>query len=168
MKLPRSLVSLSLVLAFAACAPADETAELDEPLDEAPPAATPAPTTPATTDMEEMTAQVTALGESMITGEVRIDDNGETQTDVTIAISGSEPGAIHQGMIHSGTCDNIGSVVAPLDPLTIGDAGDGEITTTVALPMMTVTDGSHVVVYHEANGDPGAPTACAAIPAHMM
>jgi hypothetical protein len=28
-------------------------------------------------------------------------------------------------------------------------------------------NGQHIVVYHEAGGTPGAPVACAAIPAHM-
>jgi hypothetical protein len=174
MKLARSLTTLSLALALpfalAACAPGDEVA--DDTLDDTgAPAATPAPETPppATTDMAEMQAAFTPLGESMLSGDVRIDDESDGQaTSVEVTINGSTAGAVHQGMIHSGTCDAPGGVVAQLDPITVGDDGTGTATTTASVATMTVADGAHTVIYHEANGSPGAPVVCAAVPMHTM
>jgi hypothetical protein len=172
MKLARSLTTLSLALvlpfALAACAPADDEAPVDEA---GAPAETPAPTTPpaATTGMDEMQAAFTPIGESTLGGEVRIDDENDGQaTRVAVTITGSTAGAVHQGMIHSGTCDAPGGVVAQLDPITIGEDGTGTATTTANVATMTVANGSHIVVYHAADGSPGAPVVCAAIPAHTM
>jgi hypothetical protein len=173
MKLARSLTTLSLALvlpfALSACAPDAETG--DELDDTGAPAATPAPETPpaATTGMDEMQAAFTAIGESTLAGDVRIDDESDGQaTRVAVNITGGTAGDVHQGMIHSGTCDAPGGVVAQLDPITIGDDGMGTVETTANVPTMTVTNGSHIVVYHAANGSPGAPVVCATIPAHTM
>ncbi|MGH7504601.1 MAG: hypothetical protein ACRELX_03080 [Longimicrobiales bacterium] len=175
MTLHRRLATLSLVLALpfavVACDTAGDVAEdAQDAVDETgTPAATPAPVTPpAAPDMEAIVAPATALNDSGVMGEVTIDDDGETQSTVMVTLTGSAAGAVHQGMIHAGTCDNIGEVVSPLDPITIGDEGEGEVTTTVPVPLMTVSDGTHVVAYHEANGTPGAPITCAAIPMHAM
>lgn len=173
MKLARSLTTLSLAMvlpfALSACAPDNDA---DDALDDTgAPAATPAPETPpaASMDMDEMQAAFTPIGESTLSGDVRIDDENDGQaTRVTVNITGGTAGSVHQGMIHSGTCDALGGVVAPLDPLTIGDDGTGEVTTTANVAAMTVANGSHIVVYHAANGSPGAPVVCAAIPAHTM
>jgi len=172
MRRTRTFAALSaaaiLPFALAACGPADDAAMTD---DAGAPAATPAPaeTPAATMDMPEMTAAFTPVGESTLGGEVVIDDADDGQaTEVTVRLTGSTAGAVHQGHIHTGTCDAPGSAVQPLDPITVGEDGSGEITTTVNIPTMTVANGSHIVAYHEANGSPGATVVCAAIPAHQM
>jgi hypothetical protein len=174
MKWNRTLAALSatMILPFAlvACGPGDD-ADLDTADDLGTPAATPAPETPpaATTDMEEMTIPFAPVGASTVMGEVVVDDENDGQaTEITVRLTGSTAGAVHQGHIHTGTCDAPGEVVAPLEPVTIGDDGNGEATVTASLPTMTVANGTHIVLYHEAGGTPGAPVACAAIPAHAM
>lgn len=174
MKRTRTFAALSAVailpFALAACGPADD-AELDTTEDAGAPAATPAPaeTPAASMDMPEMTTALAPVGTSTMGGEVVIDDANEGQaSEVTVRITGSTADAVHQGHVHMGTCDALGAVVQPLDPITVGEDGNGEMTATVEIPTMTVANGSHIVVYHEANGQPGPPVVCAAIPAHQM
>jgi hypothetical protein len=171
MKRTRTFAALSAALflpfALVACGPADD-ADVDAGDDLGAPAATPAPE-PAAPDMAEMTTAFAPVGGSTIGGEVVIDDENDGQaTEVTVRLTGSTAAAVHQGHIHTGTCDAPGEAVAPLEPITVGDDGNGESTVTVQIPTMTVANGSHIVVYHEANGAPGAPVVCAAIPAHTM
>jgi hypothetical protein len=169
MHLPRKLTVLLalalLPLGVSACAGEAEDETLDEELGE--PAATPAPATPAATDMQPMTAQFTALNNSGVAGSIEVDDEGE-QTKVKVTLTGSQANAVHQGHIHAGTCDAPGAVVIPLQPVTIGDDGSGEVESTVAVAPATAFNGQHIVLYHEAGGAPGAPIACAAIPQHAM
>lgn len=159
-----------LPFALAACGPADDT-NLDTADDAGAPAATPAPTeTPAaTTDMPATTLALAPVGGTALGGEVVIDDANDGQaSEITVRLTGSTAGAVHQGHVHRGTCEAVAEVVQPLEPITIGEDGNGEATATVQIPTMTVADGSHIVVYHEADGQPGAPAACVAIPAHQM
>lgn len=129
--------------------------------------ATPAAEAPVTTDAAASTmVQITSLNESGASGEVEVRAVGEG-TELRVVLRGAGEG-VHQGHIHSGTCDAPGGAVAPLDAITADANGTGETTTTVEVPMMTVMNGNHIVVYHAAGGEPGAPIACAAIPAHQM
>ena len=105
------------------------------------------------------------MGTSTLTGDLRVEgeDNG---TEIDVTIRNSTEGAVHKGHVHSGTCSTIGGVVAPLGDITIDGDRDGDSETDLAIPMATVMNGQHIVVYHEANGAPGAPAVCVAIPAH--
>ena len=96
------------------------------------------------------------------TGEVMLHPMGQ-QTEIMVRLSGPQAG-VHQGHIHTGTCDNIGGVVQPLQPVDVPQGAQGTSTTSVSIPPSTVMNGQHVVVYHTAGGDPGAPVACANIP----
>jgi hypothetical protein len=171
MKLSRSLTTLTAALilpfALAACGPSDDLDTTDELGD---PAATPAPETPpAPTGMDEIQIAFTPIGASTLTGEVRINDEMDGQaSSVTVRLTGGTAGSVHQGHIHTGTCDAPGGVVAPLEPVTIGEDGTGEVTVSANTPTMTLANGSHIVLYHAAGGTPGEPIACAAIPAHTM
>lgn len=168
MLLPRSLTSLMLAaalpLAFAACAPEDDAAmeETEEAAETAP-----APAAPATPDLSmPMTAQFTALNNSGLAGDIQVSGEGE-QTRVVVQVTGSAANGVHQGHIHTGTCDSPGASVIALQPVTVGADGIGRSESTVAVPPATAMNGQHIVVFHEANGQPGAPVVCAAIPAHM-
>lgn len=110
------------------------------------------------------TAQFNALGGSGVTGEVTIADRGE-QAEVMVRLTGSAPNSSHPGHIHSGTCEAIGGVVQPLDPIDTDGTGTGSMTTNVGINPMTLMDGQHVVVYH---GTGGRPITCAQIPGHTM
>ena len=88
-------------------------------------------------------------------------------TELRVTLMGATEG-VHQGMIHSGTCDAPGEVVAQLQPLTVDATGQGEITSEVTQPLTSFMDGNHIVIYHEAGGEPGQPVACASIPAQTQ
>lgn len=148
---------------FAACAAPDEAEDAETAAEEAPVAET-----PATTPEEPMThmAQVTALNESGTTGQVEIRAMGEG-TELRVMLMGATEG-VHQGMIHAGTCDAPGEVVAQLQPITVDATGNGETTSEVSVPLNTVMNGGHIVVYHAAGGEPGQPVACASIPSQQI
>jgi hypothetical protein len=160
MKITSALATLTLATFAAACA-----AEPDAADDTVPPASetTPAPaSTPD--DMPDQTIDFTAIGDSQLAGDIDVDDeDGRTQIDVEIR--NSTDGAVHQGHIHTGTCEAPGEVVIALEDVTVDGDGDGEAETTVDLPSATVMNGQHIVAYHEAGGAPGAPVLCAAIDA---
>lgn len=148
-----------------ACAPETETDEFEtEPATETP-APVPAPAEPA--DEMDQPIQMNPIGASQVTGEVRLEEE-DGGMQVTVHLRNSTDGAVHKGHIHSGTCDSPGAAVAPLQDITIGSNGEGESESDVEVPMATLMDGQHIVAYHEANADPGAPVVCAAIPGHQM
>jgi hypothetical protein len=110
------------------------------------------------------TVQLAQLGSSGITGTAQLMEHGAGQTMVTVTLSGPGSGA-HPGHIHSGTCENLGAVVAPLQAVERAN-GNGTSTSTVEVPLATVMNGQHVVNYHAGTGaNPMAPVACAQIPA---
>lgn len=106
---------------------------------------------------------------SGITGEATIapaQASGQTSASVTLRAAGGA-GGVHQGHIHSGTCTQIGGVVVPLPTVTVA-GGTGTASSSVAVDAMSVMDGAHIVVYHEAGGNPGAHVVCGEIPGHEM
>ncbi|HEY7769802.1 MAG TPA: hypothetical protein VIB55_16650, partial [Longimicrobium sp.] len=109
--------------------------------------------------------QLAAVGNSGVSGTAQLMEHGATQTMVTVNLTGTGSGS-HPGHIHSGTCDNLGAVVAPLQTVERAN-GNGTSTSTVEVPIATVMNGQHVVNFHAGAGaNPMAPVACGAIPAH--
>ena len=108
--------------------------------------------------------QMTALNNSGVSGTTQVMAHGEGETMVTVNLQGQGTGT-HPGHIHSGTCDNLGPVVVPLESVTMAN-GSGTSSSTVKVPMATVMNGQHVVNFHAGSGDnPMAPVVCGAIPA---
>ncbi|HEX8209034.1 MAG TPA: multicopper oxidase domain-containing protein [Longimicrobium sp.] len=134
------------------------------------PSATTPPTTPAESTMTGQSSattpvQLTALNNSGVTGQAQIMEHGAAETMVTVTLQGQGSGT-HPGHIHSGTCDQLGPVVAPLQSVAMA-SGTGTSTSTVKVSMGTVMNGQHVVNFHAGAGaNPMAPVACGAIPAH--
>lgn len=108
-----------------------------------------------------------AVGNSGVTGEATIHPGDGQQARVHVTLNASGQGGVHQGHIHQGTCAALGSVVVPLEPVTTA-GGTGNATSNVAVDAMSVMDGQHVIGYHAAGGQPGAPVACGEIPGHTM
>lgn len=108
-----------------------------------------------------------AVGGSGVTGEAMLTAQGN-QTQVMVRLAGAKGAGTHQGHIHTGTCEQPGSVVAPLEPVTTDASGAGSSTKTVDVPASAAMNGQHIIAYHEAGGSPGAPVVCGAIPAHSM
>jgi hypothetical protein len=112
----------------------------------------------------DVTAELVPLVEdSPMGGSIYIDGTGD-QPIISVSLRGAVEG-VHQGHVHTGTCASPGRAVAPLEPIDTNANGNGESITTVELPLQTLTDGAHIVVYHEADGAPGAPIICGQIPA---
>jgi hypothetical protein len=167
MKVSKLSLTLPLALLFAACGGDADDADIvlddmDEPTAEQgmPPTVEAPPAAPAM----PMTAQLQPLQDSGVTGEVTVTGR-DAQTEVTVRLAGGTPSESHPGHIHSGTCDAVGGVVQPLQPIAADATGSGTMTTTVAVPAATAMNGQHIVVYHAPGGQP---VTCAQIPAHAM
>lgn len=108
-----------------------------------------------------------AVGGSNAGGQATVTGAG-AETRIEVQLTGAGEGA-HAGHIHSGTCDNIGPPVQPLQELTAGADGSGMVTTTVAIDPATVMNGQHSVQYHQSGApNPGPGIACGTIPQHTM
>jgi hypothetical protein len=169
MKKPRSYAWILAFVPFAlaACAGPETADDTETATEEALPATEATP--PPTTEPEQpasFTAQFQPINESGASGQVDLRAIGES-TEVRVTLSGAGEG-VYQGHIHTGTCDAPGDVVAPLSPITADASGAGDQTAEVAVPLATVMDGNHIVLYHEPGGEPGAPIACAPIPAQQQ
>jgi hypothetical protein len=70
------------------------------------------------------------------------------------------PSAPQPSHIHSGTCEEIGEVVAPLNSLT-----DGRAETTVPLSLDELRRGGLIVHAHKSEEEADISVACAQIPA---
>ena len=167
MKIAPRWTLLALPLALAACG-GDEEVETEMPAEdmamEAPMAGM---DTAGMAGMEggmPATLAMMALNESGVTGQATVTPSGN-QLQVMVQLSGLTEGA-HPGHIHQGTCESPGSVVAPLQEISAGADGTGNMTTTVDVDPMTAMDGQHIVAYHPAGGGP--PVVCGQIPQHQM
>lgn len=167
MKRPTAILSV-LLLGLTACA-GDDT---DDSLASADSLAFEQPTTmPPADGMDQQqpmgmgeTAQMAPLNDSGVEGEVTVTDRGG-ETEVLVRLTRAPADGTHPGHVHTGSCESLGGVVQPLEPITVDATGTGTMTTNVAIPPATLMDGQHIVVYH---GEGGAPVTCAAIAQHMM
>jgi hypothetical protein len=176
MKSTRLWVLSALPFALAACGDGDGDAA-EGGMDTtavAPSTETSSTTTPpAATDTGMSGAQamggavtMNAVGGSGVTGQAQFMDHGQGQTMVTVNLA-AQGNSTHSGHIHQGTCDAPGSVVAPLQDITLAN-GAGTSTSTVPAPLATVMNGQHIVAYHASSGEnPGAPVVCGQIPAQQ-
>ncbi len=106
------------------------------------------------------TSPMTDLQNAGLGGEVMVADRGG-ETQVVVSLTGAQAGAVHDGHVHTGSCASIGGVVEALDAIEADSAGIGRMTTPVTIRPEVLTDGQHVVVYHDAGG---RPLACGEIP----
>lgn len=166
MKLARICGLAILPLALASCG-ADE-GEPEAVLEDTA-AAAPAPDSavapaPVAGNMTHVT--MAPLGGSTAGGMAMVSSTGAA-VDVNVQLTGLPEGA-HAGHIHEGTCAAPGAPVAPLQEVTAGADGTGMITSTVEIDAATVTDGNHLIAYHERGApDPGSPIVCGEIPAGL-
>lgn len=146
------LLALALVLPLAACAGEEEPeVGVDDDAFEV----EPAPTTGADMGMEPMTISLEPLNESGVTGEVRATHRMDSVT-VEVSVQGAPEGEL-PAHIHSGTCDSVGGVVAPLSPVQ-----GGQSTTTLASSQVGENQET-VVQVHDPSGQP---IACAEMRGH--
>jgi Cu/Zn superoxide dismutase len=110
---------------------------------------------------------IAPVGGSGASGQASLTPAG-SGTDVKVDLAGMKAGP-HAGHIHKGTCAAPGDVVQPLPEIVVAADGKGTASVVLAIPMDSLTDGQHVVAYHEKGGtDHGPPVACGQIAsAHM-
>ncbi|HET8656641.1 MAG TPA: hypothetical protein VFL93_14060 [Longimicrobiaceae bacterium] len=130
------------------------------------PVAAPPAQPPAGMDTTHPTVSLMQLGGSGVTGTATFAAMGADSTQVLVMLKGA-PAGVHDGHIHKGRCASPDGVAAPLQPITAGADGTGQMTAVVALPLDSIMDGNHVVAYHEAGGSPGKMVTCGDIPAKM-
>jgi len=172
MKTTRLWTLAALPLALAACGGGDETAEGGTDTTTAalpsPDAGATAATMPADSGMAGAQAlggavAMNAVGGSGVTGQAQFMEHGPGETMVTVTLT-AQGNSSHSGHIHQGTCEALGSVVAPLQDVTLAN-GAGSATSTVDVALSTVMDGQHIVAYHQGQGaGAGAPVVCGQIP----
>jgi hypothetical protein len=109
-----------------------------------------------------VTVQIIALEGSGVGGDVRLEPEG-AGTRIAVRLVGAGQG-VHMGHIHGGTCAERGRSIVPLEAVTGDATGSGEAVSQVDMPLDSLMDGNHIIVYHEAGGAPGASVACAEIP----
>jgi hypothetical protein len=172
MKATRLCVLAALPFALAACGGGDEAAEGDAETTtvaaDSGATAAPAPmaTDSAMTGATPMGNAVTmnAVGTSGVTGQAMFMEHGQGQSMVTVNLT-AQGNSTHSGHIHTGTCDAPGSVVVPLQDVTLAN-GTGSSSSTIEVPLATVMNGQHIVAYHAGSGESaGAPVVCGQIPA---
>lgn len=161
-----------LPFALAACGGGDDAVEGDAEtttvaVDTTMPAPAPMGTDTGMAGAQAMGGAVTmnAVGSSGVTGQAQFMEQGaQTMVMVTLTAQGN---TTHSGHIHTGTCDAPGSVVVPLQDVTLAN-GTGSSSSTIEVPLATVMNGQHIVAYHAGSGaDAGAPVVCGQIPAQQ-
>lgn len=159
MRFLAATTTLTAVLLISACAGEDAEPEADAmPATEAA-----APEAPAMEPDAAMPMTMVELDGSGAGGSVTMDNTGASPM-LTVFLTNAGAG-VHQGHIHGGTCQDRAGAVTPLEPITADASGAGQATSTVAIPADSLFNGNHIVVYHEADGSPGASIVCAELPA---
>lgn len=142
--------ALAALLPLVACGGADdaETEPTDEPMMEEPAEA------PAEAGMmEPITVMMSAKGESGITGEATAMHHADSVA-VEVAISGASADGEYPAHVHAGTCDEPGSVLAPLNSLQV-TGGSGSSTTELVSSEVPRDQGA-VIQVHLPDGTPAA------------
>lgn len=160
-----SLVS-GLVLALAACPPAEDRPAAGVAVNDTLAVRADTPRVDQIDDRAE-TVSMGEMHDSGVTGEAHVTPrNGETH--VHLMIQGARPNATAQAHIHRGTCDTQGPVAHSLSAVDTNQQGRGESETTVGTAATGIFDGNHFVQVHTAGQEPGPPTACGDIPQRDM
>jgi len=95
-------------------------------------------------------------------GTATLTADGDAQTRVVVELS-NPPGPAQPSHIHSGTCDDIGPVVAPLESVE-----DGKAESVVSMPLEELQRGGLIVHAHESEAESKVSVACVEIPKAAM
>lgn len=97
-----------------------------------------------------------------VTGKAVITDDGNGQ--ITVVLSGANMiSGLHLAHIHSGTCQQQGPIVYPLESLTANADGSGSSTTIIKAKYSDVINGNFYINIHGITGTPGAVASCGQI-----
>jgi hypothetical protein len=84
--------------------------------------------------------------------------DGDERTRVVVKLS-NPPGAAQPSHVHSGTCDDIGAIVAPLESVEGGNA-----ESVVPMSLKELRRGDLIVHAHKSEAESKVSVACAEIP----
>jgi hypothetical protein len=167
----RLAAELALTIA-AACGGGGEQKEVDSPattMDESTtdPGEGQAPNvSPVGRPEQTMAAgHLSAVNNSGVTGSVNFRGIGQ-QTEISLQVTTAPAGTqqLNAAVVH-GTCQQPGSEVAPVGPLTVGAGNVAALTDTLNLPPGTVLNGQHALVVKGQNSGPATPPlACSPLP----
>jgi hypothetical protein len=164
MKLLRIGGAAGLAFVLAACGgdTTDDTVVTDRPMtaDTVMTAGQPA------TQMEQAHVNLSPVGDSQVRGQAHMTQTGPNETEVHASLTGATQTGEHHGHIHSGTCDQLGAIVAQLEPITTQAQGTGESHSRVQFSLAQIRDGGHVIAFHQAGGtreSPGPHVTCGEI-----
>jgi hypothetical protein len=107
---------------------------------------------------EELSLELVEQNGSGQSGTATLTPAGEGSTRVVLELE-SPPEEPQPAHVHSGTCDDIGDVFAPLESLT-----EGESESTVMLSLDELQRGGLIVHAHKSEAEFDVSVACAAIP----
>jgi hypothetical protein len=107
---------------------------------------------------EGIELELAAQADSGQSGTATLTPAGDETTRVVVELS-NPPQAPQPSHIHSGTCDEIGEVVAPLNSLV-----DGRAETTVPSSLDELQRGGLIVHAHKSEEESDVSVACAPIP----
>lgn len=109
--------------------------------------------------------RLSPVNNSGVTGSVNVRGIGE-QTEISLNVTGVAQGTTELvGAIVQGTCEQSGSQVAPVGPITVGAGNIAALTDTLPLPPGTVLNGQHALVIKGQDAGPATPPlACSPLP----
>jgi hypothetical protein len=105
-----------------------------------------------------LTLELAAQNGSGQSGTATLAPAGDGETSITVELSNppAEPQPSH---VHSGSCDDIGGVVAPLDSVVMGQA-----ETVVPMSLEELRRGDLIVHAHKSEAESDVSVACSEIP----
>jgi hypothetical protein len=107
---------------------------------------------------EELSLELVEQNGSGQSGTATLAPTGDDSTRIVVELE-SPPAEPQPAHVHSGSCDDIGDVFAPLESLT-----DGQSESTVMLSLDELQQGNLIVHAHKSEAEFDVSVACAAIP----
>jgi hypothetical protein len=107
---------------------------------------------------EELTLTLAEQAGSGQSGTATLTADGDEGTRVVVELS-NPPGPSQPSHVHSGTCDDIGAVVAPLESVEGGNA-----ESVVPMSLKELQRGDLIVHAHKSEAESKVSVACAEIP----
>jgi hypothetical protein len=109
--------------------------------------------------------RLSPVNNSGVNGSANFKAVGE-QTEISLNVTGATAANQQmQGSIVQGTCEQNGSEVAPVGPITMGTGNIATFTDTIPLPIATLLNGGNALLIKGQNAGPATPPlACSALP----
>lgn len=106
-----------------------------------------------------------AVNNSGVAGSVNFRGIGE-RTEIALQVTTLPAGTTQlNAAVVTGTCQRVGTTVAPVGPLTVGTGNVATVTDTLNVPPGTVLNGQHAIVVMGQNAGPASPAlACSPLP----